>query len=83
MPNDIGESLTESRVAFEANGKILVGKHAVGKANHIYDVKRIMRLFINFTEHCMIQAKLVLNQGRHKDFKLTGANFYASFKKLV
>ena len=44
MPNDIGESLTESRVAFEANGKILVGKHAVGKANHIYDVKRMIGL---------------------------------------
>ena len=36
--------MTESRVAFEANGKILVGKAAVGKANHIYDVKRMIGL---------------------------------------
>ena len=44
LPNDLGESVTESRVAFGANGKIIVGKEAVGKLNYIYDVKRIIGL---------------------------------------
>jgi len=44
LPNDLGDNVTESRVAFEAGGKILVGKQAVGKLNHIYDVKRMIGL---------------------------------------
>ena len=44
LPNDLGDKATKSCVAFEANGKIIVGKEAVGKLNYIYDVKRIIGL---------------------------------------